>query len=85
MLHKMEIAVDDSILARWLQHEKVEQEAKERGGFARLNLQEFKQKLRGESDIDIGAEGHDEEHFWEEKADLGRFSFLSSWIEMASF
>ncbi|KAK5943717.1 hypothetical protein PMZ80_004725 [Knufia obscura] len=82
---KTEIVVDDSVLAKWLQHEKVEQHAKERGGFAKLNLQEFKRKLRDESDIDIGAEGHDEEHFWEEKADLGRFSFLSSWIEMASF
>lgn len=81
----IEVVVDNSTLAKWYQHEKLEQEAKERGGFARLNLQEFKRKLRDESDIDVGDENFDEEHFWEEKADLGRFSFLSSWIEMASF
>jgi len=80
-----EVIVDGSVLGKWYQHEKIEREAKERGGYARLSLQEFKRKLRDESDIDIGGEGRDEEHFWAEKADLGRFSFLSSWIEMASF
>lgn len=77
--------IDDSVLGKWHQHEKIEDEAKERGGYARLSLQEFKRKLADESDIDIGGEGRDEEQFWAEKADLGRFSFLSSWIEMASF
>ena len=85
LLAPAELVIPDKTLAEWHQHENIEQEAKERGGFSRLNLQEFKRKLRDESDIDIGGEGHDEEHFWEEKADLGKFSFLSSWIEMALF
>ena len=50
-----------------------------------MNVQEFKRKLRDENtEIDIGGEGQ-EEDFWEAKADLGKFSFLSSWLEMASF
>lgn len=71
----------------WHEHNMIDKEAKVRGGYGRLNLQEFKRKLRDEvaDDIDVGAEGKDDEYFWEAKADLGKFSFLSTWIEMASF
>ncbi|KAK5076259.1 EF-hand calcium-binding domain-containing protein 1 [Lithohypha guttulata] len=78
------IKINSALLGFWHQHRFIDQEAKERGGYGRLTLQEFKRKLRDEStDIDIG--GDNSEDFWEAKADLGKFSFLSSWIEMASF
>ena len=80
-----QFVINDSALASWLQHEKIDEEAIERRGYGRLNLQELKLKLRDGSDIDIGGEGRDDEQFWGERADLGRFSFLSSWVEMASF
>lgn len=74
----------DLQLAVWHRHNLVDKEAEERGGYGRLNLKELKWKLRDEvSDLDVGSEEADE--FWDAKADLGRFSFLSSWIEMASF
>lgn len=74
-------------LRKWHEHNLVDAEANIRRGYGRLNLQEFKRKLRDEitDDIDVGAEGKDDEYFWEAKADLGKFSFLSTWIEMASF
>lgn len=76
---------DKALLQMWHEHELIEQEAAIAGGFGRLNKEEFRQKLRNEhSDIDIGSEATDES-FWEAKADLGRFSFLSDWLEMASF
>lgn len=74
-------------LKMWHEHNLVEAEARARNGYGRLNLQEFKRKLRSEvaDDIDVGDDGKDDENFWEAKADLGKFSFLSTWIEMASF
>lgn len=73
------------LLQIWHEHDLVEKEAEKAGGFGRLSKQEFRQKLRDEhSDIDIGSEAT-EESFWEAKADLGKFSFLSDWLEMASF
>lgn len=71
-------------LKRWHEHALIEREAEERGGPARLNLEEFKHKLH--VDTWRGVTGSsDEAYFWGAKADLGRFSFLSSWLEMASF
>ena len=65
----------------------VDQEAKERNGYGKLSLDEFKAKLRQNvNGIKDDISTNDEEHeFWEAKADLGKFSFLSSWLEMASF
>lgn len=79
--------ISSSILQLWHEHNVTDAEAKERNGYGRLNIQEFKRKLREEvgNDIDVGGEGRDDEFFWETKADLGKFSFLSTWIEMASF
>lgn len=82
---KPKLWIEPSLLKMWHEHNLIDREAQERGGHGRLNVQEFKRKLRDENtEIDIGGEGQ-EEDFWEAKADLGKFSFLSSWLEMASF
>lgn len=71
-------------LQRWHEHALIERETEERGGPARLNLEEFKRTLHVDSWR--GTTGaSDEVYFWDARADLGRFSFLSSWLEMASF
>lgn len=75
---------DRTQLFEWHQHNLTDRKAQERGGYGRLNLLELKQKLRdATTDIDTGGDNVDD--FWEAKADLGEFSFLSSWLEMASF
>lgn len=80
-----DVKIDKALLKLWYEHEMIEKDGDEAGGLGRLSKQEFRQKLRDEySDIDIGSEATDE-HFWEAKADLGKFSFLSDWLEMASF
>lgn len=75
------------LLSLWHEHNLIDAEARARHGYGRLNIREFKRKLRDENidDIDVGAEGEDDELYWEAKADLGKWSFLSSWIEMGSF
>lgn len=79
--------IDKATLITWLKHQFLEDQAEQRKGWAKLSKQEFKRKLRNDNshEIDIGGEGEDDHPYWTEKADLGKFSHLSTWIEMASF
>ncbi|KAK4936755.1 hypothetical protein LTR66_015291, partial [Elasticomyces elasticus] len=80
------LAERKSKLTMWLEHEKLEEQARERGSFGRLNYKELMRKMREDLELDKKEDeaGGDQE-FWAAKADLGRFSFLSSWLEMGSF
>ncbi|KAJ9662323.1 hypothetical protein H2198_001457 [Neophaeococcomyces mojaviensis] len=79
--------INPMLLPWWHGLNMADQEAKERNGYGKLSLQEFKQKLRDDMNDDKGgmSQTGTEHEFWEAKADLGRFSFLSTWLEMASF
>ncbi|RMZ75857.1 hypothetical protein DV737_g5067, partial [Chaetothyriales sp. CBS 132003] len=75
-------------LNKWLLHEATEREVEVRGGPGKLSFEEFRWKMRREDEIAKASrhQGKSEEHsYWEHSADLGRLSFISMWLEIASF
>lgn len=78
------VGFDEEQLAEWHHHNLTDEKAQVRGGYGRLNLKEIKRKFQDEEFGHVVNE-QQVKTFWEAKADLGRFSFLSSWIEMGSF
>ncbi|RMZ89234.1 hypothetical protein DV736_g3533, partial [Chaetothyriales sp. CBS 134916] len=75
-------------LNKWLLHEATEREIEVRGGPGRLSFEEFRWKMRKEDEMakTSGLEGQSEEHgYWEHSADLGKMSFIGTWLEIPSF
>ncbi|RMZ78130.1 hypothetical protein DV738_g3990, partial [Chaetothyriales sp. CBS 135597] len=79
-------------LNKWLAHEATEREIETRGGPGRLSFEEFRWKMREKDEtaktpgLGGGAEKSSEEHgYWEESADLGKLSFVGTWLEISSF
>ena len=80
-----------AILSTYLRHEQVDDEAKARGGFGRLNYAEFVRGMVGSDDSSNrpdgagkDADGKDKQN-WGEGGRLGRLGFIGSWLEMSSF
>ncbi len=79
-------------LTLYLKHEAVDEEAKVRAGFGRLDYTEFVRGMVGEengpdlnssSDGDRGKDGKGKR--WGNGGGMGKLGFVGSWIEMASF
>jgi hypothetical protein len=77
-------------LALWAKHDEVDAEAKKRGGYGKLDLDEFSAKMVREDSAD-GAAGENKdkdeegEPKWGTNAGLGRLGFVGTWIEQAAF
>jgi hypothetical protein len=77
-------------LALWAKHDEVDAEAKERGGYGKLDFDEFAAKMVEEDSADaVAGENKDKEDEGEQKwgssAGLGRLWFVGTWIEQAAF
>ncbi|RMD39646.1 hypothetical protein DV735_g5482, partial [Chaetothyriales sp. CBS 134920] len=80
-------------LGKWVLHEATEREIKIRGGPGRLSFEEFRWKMRQKNEMANAAAKPSsstppspEEHgYWEESADLGKLSFIGTWLEISSF
>jgi hypothetical protein len=76
-------------LELWGKHNEVDAEAKKRGGYGKLDFDEFARKMV-EEDPTAAALGIDEDkngegEKWGNSADLGRLWFVGTWIEQAGF
>jgi hypothetical protein len=73
----------------WVKHNKIDAEAKTRGGHGKLSFEEFAKKMVDEDPIDaaLGRDGDKDEaeQKWGKSASLGPLGFVGTWIEQASF
>ncbi|EXJ96016.1 hypothetical protein A1O1_01142 [Capronia coronata CBS 617.96] len=76
----------------WVRHDAIDAEARQRGGYGKLNFAEFRRKMVAEDEVGrvLGVkqkeDGKDsDQETWESSADLGRLAFVGTWLEMASF
>ena len=75
-------------LEKWVRDEATERESEDRGGPGKLTFEEFRWKMRKEDEVAkaLGDENDaDTDDYWEKSADLGKLSFVGTWLEMASF
>ena len=76
------------MLDNWIRHEATERESELCGGPGKLTFEEFRWKMRKEDEVakalgDDNDEGNDD--YWEKSADIGKLSFVGTWLEMSKF
>jgi Ca2+-binding EF-hand superfamily protein len=73
----------------WVKHNEVDAEAKKRGGYGKLDFDEFSRRMVKEdltdSRFDRDENKIQEEGKWGNSAGLGRLWFVGTWIEQAAF
>ncbi|RVX72190.1 hypothetical protein B0A52_04394 [Exophiala mesophila] len=74
------------LFTQWTLMDAVEEECQKRGGYGRLDLQEFRAKMVAEDDVlPPASKDGDPSHIWESSTELGRLGFIGTWLEMANF
>ena len=73
-------------LTLWAKHDRIDAEAKQRGGHGKLNFEEFADKMVDEDRAsDALGTMKDKDYKWGNSASMGRLGFVGTWIDMASF